>query len=164
MWSYTFTDYNHFDSGSNAITPRPNWQVLNEADVPISTTPPLSETDYNAMNFSLWKQLGRQVLIKSNINNWLVCRPGIGSLVDWWGGNVICQIGKYVTDTCKNSSAPSTFTPTHTYGPIFESSSLYYYFDGNARYHWPVHDPCGQNEPNHLKNVANSHGNIFVRP
>ena len=155
VWSYTFTDYNDFDRGSNAITPRPNWQVEDEADVPISTTPPLSETDYNAMNFSLWKQLGRQVLIKSNINNWLVCHPGIGSLVDWWGGNVICQIGKYVT---------SIFTPTHTYGPTFESSSLYYYFDGNTSYNWPTHDPCGKNQPNHLKNVANPHGNIFVRP
>ena len=74
VWSYSFTNYSHFNSKSNAITPRPNWPVRSEVDVPISTTPPLNETDYNAMNFSLWKQLGRQVLIKSNINNWLVTR------------------------------------------------------------------------------------------
>ena len=69
VWSYSFTNYSHFNSKSNAITPRPNWPVRSEVDVLISTTPPLNETDYNAMNFSLWKQLGRQVLIKSNINN-----------------------------------------------------------------------------------------------
>ena len=44
------------------------------------------------MNFSLRKQLGRQVLIKSNIKNWLVCHPGNGSLVDWQEGDVIKQV------------------------------------------------------------------------
>ena len=58
-------------------------QLKKVVDVPVSTIPPLSETDYNAINISLWKQLGRQVLIKSNINNWLICDPVIGSLVDW---------------------------------------------------------------------------------
>ena len=69
MWSYAFTNYSPFNVSSNAVKPRPDWQVASEVDVPISTTPPLSETDYNAMKFSLWKQLGKQVLIKSNINN-----------------------------------------------------------------------------------------------
>ena len=92
VWSYSFTNYSHFNSKSNAITPRPNWPVRPEVDVPIATTPPLNETDYNAMNFSLWKQLGRQVLIKSNIKNWLVCHPGNGSLVDWREGDVIKQV------------------------------------------------------------------------
>ena len=60
-----------------------------EVDVTIATTPPLNETDYNAMNFSLRKQLGRQVLIKSNIKNWLACHLGNGSLVDWQECDVI---------------------------------------------------------------------------
>ena len=60
-----------------------------EVDVPIATTPPLNETDYNAMNFSLRKQLGRQVVIKSNIKNWLACHLGNGSLVDWQECDVI---------------------------------------------------------------------------
>ena len=42
------------------------------------------------MNFSLWKQIGRQILIKSNINNWLVCHPGPGSLV--FGGKVTSTV------------------------------------------------------------------------
>ena len=69
VWSYTFTDYDDFDDNSNAVTPRPNWPANSEVDVPVSTTPPQSEKDYNALNFSMWKHLGKQVLIKSNINN-----------------------------------------------------------------------------------------------
>ena len=83
VWSYSFTNYSHFNHHSNAITPRPNWPVIPRVDVSVSTTPPLNETNYNAINFSLWKQLGRQFLIKSNINNWLLCHLGGGSLVDW---------------------------------------------------------------------------------
>lgn len=94
MWSYSFTNNVDFKAHSNAVTPRPNWQVTPEVNVPISTTPPLNETNFNAMNFSLWKLLGRQILIKSNINNWLVCHPGTGSLVDWQEGEVSCKVVK----------------------------------------------------------------------
>ncbi|KAJ7355126.1 hypothetical protein OS493_027915 [Desmophyllum pertusum] len=162
VWSYTFTNYGDFMDKSNAITPRPNWQVDPNANVPISTTLPLNETDYNAMNFSQWKHLGRQVLIKSNINNWLVCHPGTGSLVDWQRGNVSCQIVKRVTDTCKERPAPSTFNPSR-YGPIFSTTQLYYYFDCYTQDYWPTHDPCGSGQSNHVTNVVNPHGNIFIR-
>ena len=123
VWSYSFTNYGHFNDKSNAITPRPNWLVSPRVDVPVSTTPPLNETDYNAMNFSLWKQLGRQVLIKSNINNWLVCHPGDGSLVDWQVGDVNCTMIKQVPDDPSNTLVPSLFLPnkSQSYGPLFFS-------------------------------------------
>ena len=168
VWSYSFTNYSHFNHKSNAITPRPNWPVRSQTDVPISTTPPLNETDYNAMNFSLWKQLGRQVLIKSNINNWLVCHPGNGSLVDWQEGDVNCTIIKHVIDL-SHEVVPFKFSPYHhdRYGPLFYlsegSNSFYYYFDGYTRKHWPTHDPLGTNGPNQKKNVPDPHGNIFIR-
>ena len=111
VWSYTFTNYASFSNNSNAITRRPNWPAKLQVNVPISINPPLNATNYNAMNFSQWRQLGRQVLIKSNINNWLVCHPGTGSLVDWQGGSVSCQIVERVTDTYKSVPAPSTFDP-----------------------------------------------------
>lgn len=167
VWSYSFTNYSHFNDGSNAITPRPNWLVKAEADVPVSTNPPLNETDYNAMNFSLWKQLGRQILIKSNINNWLVCHPGRGSLVDWKEGDINCTIIKYVVDPSKSSPAPSKFSEKTNYGPMLYSSgywnSTYYYFDGYKGYNWPTHDPLGRDETNQKKNVVDPHGNIFIR-
>ena len=167
VWSYTFSDYGHFTADSNAVTPRPNWQVTPEVNVPISTTPPLDETDYNAMDFSLWKELGRQFLIKSNINNWLVCHPGTGSLVDWQDGDVSCQVVKRVTNTCAGALAPSKISPRKGYGPKIytddEWYSLYYYFDGYTSKNWPTHDPCGKNKGNQLKNVVSPHGNIFIR-
>ena len=136
-------------------------------DVPISTTPPLNETDYNAMNFSQWKQLGRQVLIKININNWLVCPPGNGSLVDWQEGSVNYQIVKRVADKCTGTPAPALFAPNQGFGPMFYSTgywnSTYYYFDGYTGGNWPTHDPCGRDSENNLKNVADPHGNIFIR-
>lgn len=162
-WSYSFTNYSHFNDASNAITPRPNWNVTAEADVVISSVPPLHERDFNAMNFSLWKQLGKQVLIKSNINNWLVCHPGNGNLVDWQGGDINCQIIKHVTDTCKQTPAPSVLKVGSGYGPKFLNSKLYYYFEGYTGRSWPTHDPCGRNNPNQLKGVAEPHGNIFIR-
>ena len=171
VWSYTFTDYEFFMAGTNAVTPRPNWPVRHRNEVPISTTPPMSETDYNAMDFSLWKQLGRQVLIKSNVNNWLICSPVTGSLVDWQEGSVSCQIVKRVTDKCLEASAPSSVSPDERLrcGPLFLSTSFwvdgYYYFDGCTRKDWPIHDPCGITSAQwtYLQNVANPHGNIFVR-
>ena len=166
VWSYSFTNYGHFNDKSNAITARPNWLVSPRVDVPVSTTPPLNETDYNAMNVSLWKQLGRQVLIKSNINNWLVCHPGDGSLVDWQVGGVNCTMIKQVPDDPSNTLVPSRFVP-NSYGPLFTVSgswnTVYYYFDGSTKDRWPIHDPSGTSSPNQMKNVVNPHGNIFIR-
>ena len=69
----------HFDLYTNAVIPRPNWPA-SDADVPISTTPPLNESSLGALDWDLWKNIGEEFLIKSNINNWLVCQPKIGSI------------------------------------------------------------------------------------
>lgn len=169
MWSYTFTDYDNFSTQPNAVIPRPKWPPgFINADVPVSTTPPLNETDYNAMEFSLWRQFGRQILIKSNINNWIVCSTGKGSFVDWQDGSVACTITKRVNSMCSDGTPPSTFiTGTVNWcGPMFRGGkdlSLYYYFDSCTGRHYPTHDPCGNNQDNGLKNVENPYGNIFVR-
>ena len=70
VWSYTFTAYSSFTSGANAVTPRPTWTAGN-ANTRVSTTVPLSERHYEAMNFALWRSIGKEFLIKSNINNWI---------------------------------------------------------------------------------------------
>ena len=60
MWSYTFSNYAPYRSVLNIVTPRPNWpRTHSDIDAPISTTPPLNETDYNAVNFTLWKNIGK---------------------------------------------------------------------------------------------------------
>ena len=41
--------------------------------VPESTTIPLSEDQTGAMDYPLWRNLGSDFMVKSNINNWLAC-------------------------------------------------------------------------------------------
>lgn len=167
VWSYTFTNYSNFQASSNAITPRPNWHVFipSRVDVTISKNPPLSETDFNAFEFSIWKIFGEEILVKSNINNWIICSSGDGNLAKWSDGPVNCKIIKSITEHC-----PDGPPPTHFFryfgrycGPSFFSDSFHYYFDGCTRYNWPTHDPCGQNSDRGLKNIQNPHGNVFIR-
>ena len=165
VWSYTFTDYDNFDAESNAVTPRPNWPADDNVDVPVSTKSPVNETDYNAMEFSLWKEFGKQFLIKSNINNWLICSPDTGSLVEWKSGSITCKITKHVADTCSNGLPPSYLKTASFCGPrlIRNVGEPYYHFGGCTSSGSPKHNPCSKGEDNRLRNVQNPHGNIFVR-
>ena len=139
-------------------------------DVLVSTTPPSHETDYNAVKFSLWKQLGSEFLVKSNVNNWVVCLPETGSFVEWQRGNINCKFVKRVTSTCSEAPPPSLFHISYPCGPALRGSqpkgspgTAYYYFDGCTGRGFPAHDPCGRSKDKGLKNVENPHGNIFVR-
>ena len=85
VWSYTFTTYSSFTSNRNAVTPRPSW-AASGANTRVSTTVPLSETHYEATYFALWRTIGKEFLIKSNINNWIACKEGTGSLVQQKAG------------------------------------------------------------------------------
>ena len=160
VYSYTFTAYSSFASGSNAVTPRPSWAARG-ANVRVSRTVPLSETHYEAMNFALWRTIGKETLIKSNVNNWIACKEGTGSIVQEKKGSITCKLVKQVSKQCAGV-VPNSYSP-HSYGPYLNSNSHYYYFDANTRGNWPTHDPCGKNQANQLKGVTNPHGNIFVR-
>ena len=94
-----------------------------------------------------------------------MCHPGNGSLVDWQYGDINCTIIKHVTNTCKDTPAPSFFGSGLGSGPMFfiHAYGLYYYFNTLTEYDWHVHDPCGQHALNQLNGVAEPHGNIFIR-
>ena len=160
VWSYTFTAYSSFTSGANAVTPRPSW-AASGANTRVSTTIPLSETLYGAMDFSLWRTIGKEFLIKNNINNWIACKEGTGSLVQQKAGSVTCKLVKQISKQCAGV-VPKSFSQGSN-GPVLSSSYAYYYFEGSTNSNWPTHDPCGRNQPNQLKGVVNPHGNIFVR-
>ena len=74
VYSYTFTNYNSFTTQSNALTPRPNWPP-NNTNVLISTTPPLNESSLGAVDWNQWNEIGHEFMVKSNINDWIVCKP-----------------------------------------------------------------------------------------
>ena len=139
VYSYTFTKYYSFTSWGNAVTPRPNWPAR-WANVPNSTTPPLSESSLGAVDWNLWKDIGKEFMVKSNINDWIVCQPIGGSIVTKKDRSLSCQNVKNVATAC-SGVAPNKIRWL-SYGPRIDASSLYYFFDGDTRYHWPVHDPC----------------------
>ncbi len=163
VYSYTFTAYSSFGSSANAVTPRPTW-IASSANTRVSTTVPLRETQYEAVKFNLWRTIGKEFLIKSNINNWIACKEGTGSIVLQKTGSITCKMVKQVSKQC-TGVVPDVVKVYDSDGPFLASSGrgLYYFFDGSTTSEWPVHDPCGRTQANQLKGVANPHGNIFVR-
>ena len=120
VYSYTFTNYNSFGLWSNAVTPRPNWPASG-ANVPISTTPPLSESSLGAVDWNLWKDTGKEFLVKSNINDWVVCQPNGGSIVTKKQGSLSCQNIKNVATACSGSAPYRIFW--YSRGPSLHASS-----------------------------------------
>ncbi|KAJ7393042.1 hypothetical protein OS493_008338 [Desmophyllum pertusum] len=172
VYSYHFTNYPNFVSGSNAVTPRPSWPA--NGDIPESKTVPLSETQWDAMDFDLWKQIGHEFMATSNINHWIVCNDGTGSLVEYRAGTLSCRVVKNIASACLNVAPDEirvlTKESSANYGPhLYYSKSsswlkTYYYWESSTQSaNWPTHDPCGRNGLSHVKNVPNAHGNIFIR-
>ena len=97
------------DLGYNAVTPRPNWPNLSTSKVhtPVSTTPPSSENDLNAMEWSLWRVIGEEFLLKSNLVHWISCKPGTGSFVTKRYGSLNCRNIKDVSSQCPGMVANS---------------------------------------------------------
>jgi hypothetical protein len=122
------------------------------------------------LTFAQWKTFGTNVLVTSNINNWIQCTPGTGSLVTLTSGSVSCQVAKVVATNkpgCANT-APNQLSIFMGNGPAFSAggtpNGLYYFFDGNVNADWPTHDPCGQNNTGPgVGGVANAGGAIYVR-
>ena len=135
---------------SNAVTPRPS-RPVNE-DVPVSKKTPLRETQLGAMNFDLWKQIGKEFMVKSNINHWITCKEGTGSLVECRAGTLDCQVVKNIAPTCHNVSPDEirflTKESSENLGPhLYYSKSstylnTYYYWESSTKSpNSPRHEP-----------------------
>ena len=181
VYSYTFTNYSSFSSISNAVTPRPNWPA-SYANVPISTTPPLNESSLGAVDWNLWKDIGKEFMVKSNINHWIVCQASDGSIVAAKTGSLSCQIIRNETTACKGevpdriywwNCGPSLWTRYCKYYKYYIYYERYnrkyhnyiykycYYFDGSTDYCLPCHGGCEYK--NHKKGVSNPGGKIYLR-
>ena len=162
VYSYTFTNYSNFGSDNNSVTPRPSWEAKS-AKVPISTTPPLNESTLGAVNWDYWKNIGDAFMVKSNINDWIVCKQDQqGSIVEKKEGGLSCENIKDVATACVGVPKKIRW-----WGPgplIYLDKKAYYYFDGSRTRGFPTHDPCGQASPsNHKKGVVNPGGQIYLR-
>ena len=168
VYSYTFTNYSSFNSTSNAVTPRPNWPA-SSANVLISTTPPLSESSLGAVDWNVWNDIGKDFMVKSNINDWIVCQPSGGSIVTHTHRynitknrtSISCQNIKNVATAC--SGVVPNDVVWYRAGLYLVDVGEFYEFNGEKGYFWPFHDPCGRGEPNHKKGVSNPGGQIYLR-
>lgn len=165
VYSYTFTNFNNFFEKDNAVTPRPTWYAP-YADVDISTVPPLNETAFEAMDYQLWQSIGEEFLIKSNINDWIFCKPNDvngGSIVRAVHGDISCVNIKNVATTCQGVE-PHQISWSSYCGPRIYASTTFYRFDGSKNHCYPTHDPCNSGDTkNHKRNVLNPGGKAFLR-
>ncbi|CAH1782012.1 unnamed protein product [Owenia fusiformis] len=164
VWTYTFTDYANFDSFTNAVTPHPSWIDIGytTANTPVSTSPPLSETQLGALEFAKWGRIGSEFMMKSNINQWVACTPATGSFVNLRSGSLDCRMVKVVASEC-TTVVPNRIQIHNARGPALYATSDYFFFDTNKQSNWPTHDPCGSGALNHINDVVNPSGSIFLR-
>jgi hypothetical protein len=106
------------------------------------------------------------VLVKSNINHWVTCTPGTGSLVTKINGSMACSIVQLVATACTTVAPAYLAVDTVAVGLMVSSDpfSTYYYWEGStATANWPTHDPCGNNGTNQVTGVSGPYGSIYLR-
>ena len=166
MFSLTFScRYNNptdFKNANNYLTPSPDWS-FKPSNLPVSTTPPLNETELSSIAFDLWTEIGSEFLIKNNINNWVHCTPNGGSLVDMRTGPMVCNVTKIIVEGVCEDKVPFMFEKHSPAVGLFSLSGLYYYLYTKGQSSWSVSDPCGATGENHLKSVPNPAGWIYLR-
>ena len=72
----------------------------------MSVTPPQNESHRAAMEFDIWKWIGKDFLIKSNVNNWVSCEAGSSDITILADGSIICKLVKVVNPAC--TTVPGT--------------------------------------------------------
>jgi len=171
VYSYTFTEFFNFGNENNAVTPYPA-NFPTGGNVRMSSTPPISEIDYSAMDFNLWKDIGNEFMLKSNIVNWYACTEGTGSFVNWRTGSLSCRLVKNAVGKCANI-VPDTFKTGlvgHSRGPLVyredlntpTSKSIMYLNTYTHDGEYPTHDSCGIDFPFPVRD-PNPHGNVYIR-
>lgn len=154
----------NFDASTNYLSPSPNWDYQ-PTDLPISTTPPLAESDMGSVNFELWREIGQSVLIKNTLNNWVTCDPNGGSLVDMRTGPMLCNVTKVIVEGVCEDIVPSIFEKHGHVVGLFAPTPPggYYFLYTKGKSSWAVSDPCGVSQQNQLKNVLNPAGWLYVK-
>ena len=100
-------------------------------------------------------------MVKSNINDWIVCQPNSGSIVTKKDGSISCQNIKNVATAC-SGVVPNKINWSSR-GLYLYTSLGYYFFNGDTRQDWPPHDPCDKNKENQKKGISNPGGQIYLR-
>ena len=137
---------------------------------PLSTTLPLDPSSLGAMKFSLWKTYGTEMLLKSDLINWYVCKDGSGSILNWKTGSISCHVAKALVTKCKNT-APSYFNGHMNYGMDLTDglpSLRNFYKVEVMAWRYPGYptrrlDSCANGGGNFVKGLDDPRGAWFVR-
>lgn len=137
---------------------------------PLSTKLPLHPSSPGAMNFSLWQTLGSEMLLRSDLINWYVCKDGSGSILKWKEGSISCRVVKSLVPKC-NNTAPSRFKTSLNFGLRLETGPRYYGSKllylvavmGWSSYIEYKVDACGNHNNDIVKGLSNPRGAWFVR-
>ena len=122
---------------------------------------PSSKSEYGALDFNLWKLIGREWLHESNINNQIQCSPDVGSLVDWRSGAVTCKIVAALKPGYCDNVIPTELKITKC-GPSLLATSIVYILEASRHCH-PHHDPCGLRIHPNLTNIPHPRGWVYLR-
>ncbi len=159
-WVYRFTAADEFGAAVNAVTPIPSWPA-SEATVPVSTSPPLAPETPGAIDWALWKDLGREILIVSDLADAIACEPDVGSLADGRDGALACRTALDLSDRCQDV-VPSGVAFSGS-GPALYADDLYFFFDGSTATHFPTHDACGADQAIEVTDPATAGGALYLR-
>ncbi|KAL9962638.1 hypothetical protein ACROYT_G031758 [Oculina patagonica] len=164
VWSYRFVK-------SAFMTPRPSFPARSSGYsymTPLSTTLPLDPSSPGALNFSLWKTFGEEMLLQSDLINWYVCKDGSGSILNWKDGYISCHVVKTLVAKC-NNTAPSHFEGDINYGMRLTQGPRYRFFYKVAVMGWSsswskrLVDACANNNNNYVHGLNDPRGAWFVR-
>ena len=167
VWSYGFTNCADFTGPTNAVEPVPSlgW-TTGSTNVHVSKTTPTDPGIHGAMEFNMWSKIGKQFLIRSNINNEYVCSPANGSVVEAKTGSISCALVQDIVESgC--IAVPNWYQDElNGYGPALMAGSdpifLFIWWDGSTSLRWPTHDPCGMNTASHKTGVSNPGGQLYL--
>jgi len=182
VYRYSIQD---LKSGNSTIFPVPDWLKDDKDDnTKISKKAPQGPHENGAVDFKLWRLIGKEMLIKSNIKDWIYCRPDdetneIFPEPHTYSGIITfkmkCQVvGDRSSKGCQKSG-PDTLVWTVA-GPTLYSvfkeqktvifrrthPSIYHQWTAKLLPQW-LQEPCGSAKLKHLKHIKNPYGAIYLR-
>ena len=153
-----------FNSANNFLSPSPDWSYKpTNPDFPISKSSPPAEDELGSMEYDLWKEIGDNFMIKSTVNNWLVCSPDSGSLVNMVNGGINCNASKVVVAGNCEDVTPTLIQMDGSSIGLRTENGIYYNFYTKGSGTWAISDPCGQSSLNQLDGVPNPAGWLYVK-
>lgn len=140
-----------------------NWPKDVEDHI-VSASPPTNPNKTGAMDFSLWKEIGTQFLVKNTLNNWINCSEDTGSFVNLIEGTISCDVVKRVVEGVCENVVPTHFS-IHINNLVLsvDGGNEYFKFTCTISGDPPFVEPCADRGNNYLQGDNAPAGWILLR-